>query len=51
MKSATKNTPQAAYCYRQARKAIKRLSASQRPEQTVAAICRNLRMAIAADGE
>lgn len=51
MKSARKNTPKAAYCYRQARKAIGRLSTSQRPEQTVAAICRHLRMAIESDGE
>lgn len=46
-----KNTPQANYCYRQARKAIKRLSSSKNKAATVSAICRNLKMAIEADGD
>jgi hypothetical protein len=50
-RSKLKNTPQANYCYRQARQAINRLDGSQNKKATVAAICRHLRMAIAADGD
>ena len=48
---SVKNTPQANYCYRQARKAISHFDASKNKAATVSAICRHLKMAIESDGD
>lgn len=45
------NTESANKHYRNARKAIKRLPASTRKDQTVLTICKHLKDAIRADGE
>ena len=46
-----KNTPKATEAYQKARRAIKRLDTSTRPEQTALTICKHLKDAIKADGE
>ena len=46
-----KNTPKATEAYQKARRAIKRLDTSTRPDQTALTICKHLKDAIKADGE